>query len=91
MRDGVPITELVTPHAVSTGITYGIRIPGMVADYEEAEAMAARKMTEGEWQALPWDERARYIAHDRIARYVDLHTGAAVAEAQRRASKRKGG
>lgn len=74
-------------HGVHTGVTYGVQMPGLVPEYEELEAMAARGLTEAQWLGLSADERARVIAYARLSRYVQLHTQEAVTEAQKRKDK----
>lgn len=83
-RDGVPITDAAVRHAVSTGVTFGAQLPGLVPEYEEQEAMAVRGLTDAGWLALDATERARIIAYQRVRKYVDLHTQEAITEAQRR-------
>lgn len=87
-RHGVPILDAVARHKVITGIAYGVQIPGMVPLYEELSAQAARGLTQAQWQALPWRERAFIIAHDRLRSYIGLHQSDAQSEAARQAQER---
>lgn len=86
-RDGVPITQAAYQHGVSTGISYGARMMGLVPPWEEYDAMCTAGYTEDSWQAAPWRVRARAVAAYRLRSWIALHTDDARASAARAAQR----
>lgn len=85
MRNEVPIQEHHIKNKISTGITYGVQVPGLVADFEELEAMRFHSFNEIEWNNFDSKLKARYVAFYRITRYIELNQS----DAQHRAMDRK--
>jgi hypothetical protein len=86
-RDGTDITEAYARTGVSTGITFGIELEGLVPPYEEYAAMVASHYNSHDWQDLPASERATAVAFYRLAHLVELHGQDAVAiHSQRQAA-----
>lgn len=84
-RDGVPILEAGITHAVSTGITYGIQVQGLVPFYEEDDVRAEARLSPLEWRQIGWLARAREVARSRIRRRIEIH----VADAQAKVAERR--
>lgn len=87
-REGEEITEAHVRHAVSTGVTFGVLVPGLVPPYEEHDARVAVRCTLTEWRAMEPAARALEVAHYRLRRAVSLHSEDARADAAERESKR---
>ncbi len=87
-RNGAPITAAQYQHGVATGISYGARLPWLVPQWEEYEAMCGANHTETTWAAAPWRVRARAIAAHRLRAWIALHTEDARAAAAQAAAKR---
>lgn len=73
MRHGEPIERYTVAHSISTGITYGVSIGGLVPDYEEHTAMLENNLNVFLWKRLGWYERAKAIAWLRIKRLEQLN------------------
>ena len=87
-RHGYPITGQRLRRQVKTGITYRTYLPGLVPELEEREAALFCGYTMPEWAALPWQERARSLAHYRISHLIRLHAEEASSMAAEMAARR---
>lgn len=75
---------------MTTGISYGRVLPGLVSEFEEREAAAHSGYNWREWQAVSHDEKADAIAYCRLRRLVDMHSRDAVeADSRRRERARR--
>lgn len=82
-RDGYPIEQLETLHAIETGITLSPgMIEGMIPDYEEYAAMIAANHNDETWKAIGYRRRARAVAFYRLNKLVSLHVDEARATAE---------
>jgi len=68
-----PIEDQMLRRQVRTGITYRTYLPGVVAELEEREAALFCGYPLPEWRDLPWQERARSVAHYRVQHLIRLH------------------
>jgi hypothetical protein len=76
--------------AVSTGITFEERIPGVVNEYIQREAARFALYRWGDFEALPVSERNRIIAHYRGNRLIEMHESEAIGEDIERRSRSNG-
>lgn len=90
-RDGQDIMETRIRHGVSTGLSFGRVLPGMVPLYEEMESMRFAGYTPRAWQDLDSDERAAGVAHYRMHQLVEMHKEDAVADKMKRKTERSHG
>ena len=87
-RSGTPIERAWLSEPVHSGISYRVRYPGLVAEYEEYEAMKTANWNEAEWEALAQDAKARAVASYRLGRLVAAHEADAQAQHAKRAARR---
>lgn len=73
-------------HSITTGISYGVSIGGLVPDYEEHSAMLENNLNILLWKRIGWQERAKAIAWLRLKRLETLNQN----DAQQQAAKVKG-
>lgn len=63
---------------MSTGILYGIDLPGLVPEIEEREAALFNGYRWNSWLRLPHDERVNGVAHLRLRHLIETHAQDAV-------------
>ncbi len=76
---------------VETGVRYNVLLDGLVPEMEEREASVFAQYTWEGWLGLPWQERARSIAHFRLHALIELHRNDAVSKELRRRTAKSGG
>jgi hypothetical protein len=85
---GNPITDYTFRSGISTGVQYGVKIPGFVPIFEEHEVRIDAGYTLPEWEALEPGARAFEVAHSRIRRIKKMVEEDAVEIAMKRKNRR---
>ena len=81
MVNGLPILEVIPPKSISTGIEFGVQVPGLVTWFEEHQARLESGYTLDEWRSCNYYTRVVEVAMYRLRRAVHLHEEAAVSKA----------